>query len=190
MQRRRAAAPTYIVVEPTSAGTADQVLAVTGVSGSVLTLGWVTPISYFPIAVISSTASGGTYGTSGVDYTPLVQGATDNVTFQFAAPVAGTARLRMPYAMSAANSGDVRLTLSKLVVTNSGDPNAALSASSTFTVTPGNDALKHEVTDAIDASFAFSVAAGDVVRVKIERPTASDTHTGDMRILELWVSVS
>ena len=74
--------------------------------------------------------------------------------------------------MSAANSGNVRLTLSKLVIANNGDPNAALSASSTFTVTPGNDALKHEVTDATDSSFAITVAAGDVVDADQLAPSA------------------
>ncbi len=144
----------------------------------------------FFVPVIASSAAGSTYGTSGIDFTPLVPGAADYVLFQFAAPVTGTARLRLAYAMSAANTGNVRLQLSKLVLTAEGDPNAALSASSAFTVTPGNDANKHDVTDSTDASFAFSVTAGDVVRVKIERPTSSDTHTGDMRILELWGVVS
>lgn len=180
---------------------ANRTLAISAATGSVpgsmsaadktkLDLYPTTPIYYVPIAVVSSTAAGGAYGTSAVEYTPLVQGATDSLTFQVAMPVAGTAKVKLEYAMSAANAGNVRLQLSKLVIASGGDPNAALSASSAFTVTPGNDALKHEVSDATDSSFAFTVAAGDVIRVKIERPTASDTHTADMRILDLFVAVS
>lgn len=145
---------------------------------------------YVSVEVVSSSAAGGTYATSGTNYVPLVQAAADNVSFEVAAPVAGTMKIRIPYAMSVANSGNVRLQLSKLVIASGGDPNAALSASTAFTLTPGNDANRKMLDENSDASLSFAVAAGDVVRVKLERPTTSDTHTGDMRLLKIYVVIA
>ena len=133
------------------------------------------------IEVAVGSAPGGAYATSGVEYLPLRVGQADTIEFQFVA--AGDCAIDIVYAMSASNAGDVDLRLDSLVLTDGGDPDAALSTGTVTTFVPGADVNRHT---AASANFEITAAAGDVVRALLERP-ATDTHTGDMRVLDLRV---
>lgn len=137
-----------------------------------------------PVWVASGTAAGSSYPTSGVEYVPLVQGAADEIDFQLSSPILkGALAIEVIYAMSVANAGDIDLRLDSLALSVGSDPNAALSTGTPATFVPGNDTNVHAATH---ANFELTVAEGDSIFCKLVRP-ATDTHTGDVRVIEIRV---
>lgn len=138
--------------------------------------------------VVESSAAASALG-NGVTYTPLRQGQADSIEVQFLAGK-DAPELTLVYAMSAADAGDVELRLDVLSVGDGDDPATALGAGTPFTVTPGSDTNRHSADKTDSAEMALSaVSAGDLVRVKITRPTGgADTHTGDLRALDIVVA--
>lgn len=138
------------------------------------------------VEVVASTNASAALG-NGVVYVPLGAAATESIEFQVRAQQAGSVAINVLYAMSAANAGNVRLQVDKRAFTVGGDPTAALTAGTAFTITPGNDANIHLLSEVTSTQMQVNCAAGDLVRVKIQRLGAdgADTHTGDMRILKI-----
>lgn len=124
---------------------------------------------------------------NGTEYVPLRRGQADTLEFQYRADSAGTVTLKISYAMSAANGGNARLRVDRRITSVGSDPSAALTSGTAFSLAPGNDANVHAFTSSDSSDMSFSVAAGDLVRVKVTRISdgsdAADTHTGDLRIL-------
>lgn len=137
------------------------------------------------VEVVTASQAAGVYS-NGVEYIPFVQGAGDTMAFQFRAPATGDVVVRICYAMSAANGGNVELTMDRLIASDDDDPSAALTAGTAFVVTPGNDANKHTIDAAETAHTTLTVVENDIVRCSLERTVAgNDTHTGDMRVLNI-----
>jgi hypothetical protein len=134
--------------------------------------------------VITGSAAGSAYANN-LTYTPFEQGAADTIELEFVSSITGSLEVEMLYAMSVANTGDVSLQLDYLVLGTGDDPTTSITTQTAFTITPGNDALLHTVSSADDSSMLIDVTAGDSVYIKITRPTASDTHTGDMRAIRI-----
>lgn len=133
--------------------------------------------------MVNSSASGSTYG-NGVEFIPLRKSQADSIEFQLRADSAGTMTIKVMYAMSAANGGNVRLRADRRVTSVGSDPSTALTAGTAFSITPGNDANAHAATSSDSSDLSFSVSAGDLVRVKLTRINdGNDTHTGDLRVL-------
>lgn len=123
---------------------------------------------------------------NGLRYQPLRKSQADTVTGQFPAKQSGNVTLRIYYAMSVANSGNVALQLSRVNIALNSNPNAALVPQTAGTITPGNvtDFLDADQTDYVELRFA--VTAGDEVYFTLLRVNdGTDTHTGDMRIIEI-----
>ena len=133
------------------------------------------------IEVCDSSAAPSTYG-NGIPFVPLRQGQADWLRVQFVAAVTGSVDVVIVYAMSAANGGGVSLQADTVNVSVGGDPAAAADVGTPALVTPGNDALLHEVIAA-----TLTVAPGSLIDCTVRRPTADDTHTGDMRVLGVVV---
>lgn len=127
----------------------------------------------------------------GIRYVPLPVDVDGKQEMQCIAPATGTAYVTVLYYMSAANSGDVELFLDRrLVNATGGDVNATVTAGSEFVVTPGNDTNTHTVTSADHAALTFSVTEGQLVYLSLNRTTeAEDTHTGDMRVIRVYMKV-
>ena len=134
------------------------------------------------VELVESATPGSSYGTSGVDYTPLAPGgAAPTIDWQYGAP--GNFAIDFLYAMSVANAGDVTLRLDSLVVADGIDPDSALVAGTPVNFTPGNDTNAHLLQN---ASFEITAAIGDTVRFSLARP-AGDTHPGDFRLIGIRV---
>jgi hypothetical protein len=127
---------------------------------------------------------------NGLRYVPLRDAQSDYIEFQFVATSTGTVSLSALYAMSAASGNSVRLRLDTLVVSEGGNPSAAVTTGTAFTITPGNDTLLHAVDSGDSGDLSIDVVAGDIVYGKLYRlgTDGADTHTGDMRVIELRVS--
>lgn len=147
--------------------------------------------------IVSSTATASAYG-NGVRFVPLRPPATaiaanvgsvpDSVTAQGIMSTTGNVEIYAEYAMAAGNTGVVAQQLAFIDVTSGGDPSAALTTQTAGSITPGNDALKHEVASSLYTGLAIgAVTKGDVINVVLTRPTGSggdaDTHTADMRLI-------
>lgn len=137
------------------------------------------------IEVVASSASSSAYG-NGVTYVPLRQGLADTIEFQWSASTAGTYEIAIVYAMSAANSGDIDLQLTYLIIANGGDPSAAATTASLFTVVPGSNTTIHTIDSTDSSTLSLTVTAGALIYCKLTRPN-SDTHTGDIRVLQIAV---
>ncbi len=133
-----------------------------------------------------------TLSPSGIKYLALVGADAGVITLQFMPKVTGTANLSFLYSMSTAEEEeDVELTLSKLAVTSSEDPSAALVAATAFVFTPSEDTNMHTLNAVQSASLSFAVTTGTIVKVLITRSIAgNDTHTGDLRIISTLVTYS
>lgn len=124
-----------------------------------------------------------------IPYIPLTPGGTipatpDNVIGGFISKHKGNVELIVAYAMSSSNSGNVDLTFSHAALGTGGDPTAALSAETHFTLTPGSNTTVHTLDSSVAGVLSIAVSPGDYVVVKLERTIGgSDTHTGDFRIL-------
>lgn len=127
-----------------------------------------------------------TDGTSGLRYLPLVEGGTEPCSFQFIAPRTGEIAIRVAYAMSASNGGDVALRLDSLITTEGSNPSTALTAGTPFTITPGSNTTRHTVNEEDSGDLQMTVVAGDIVRCLLDRPTSGDTHTADFKIYKIW----
>ena len=128
-------------------------------------------------------------------FTPLVVGASDYVVLEFVSSYAGDIEIFVLFAMSAANTGNVALRCDVLTmrpaalgVGSGGNPATNWTPGTPGTITPGNDALFHSCASADFAGLKITgVQRGDFVQAIIQRPTASDTHTGDLRIYKCGV---
>jgi hypothetical protein len=127
---------------------------------------------------------------NGLRYVPMRDAQSDYIEFQFVAPSTGNVALTVLYAMSAASGNNVRLRFDWLVLSSGGNPSAAVTTGTAFTITPGNDTLVHSVTSSDSSDLSVAVTAGDTVYGKLYRlgTDGADTHTGDMRVIELRVS--
>lgn len=126
---------------------------------------------------------------NGLEYINLAKSADAWIEFQFRATAIGAVGVRVLYAMSAASGGDVRLQVDLGVFGDGDDPTAALIAGTPFVVTPGNDTNLHTADETASTELRIAVAAGDLVRVRLTRTDhADDTHTADMRVLQLSVT--
>lgn len=119
---------------------------------------------------------------AGSPYTPLAKNATEQyVTFDLVAPQAGTIKLTLIYAPSVSNGGDMVFELDYKLTTAGGDPNAAITTQSSFTITPGTGATLKSATH---STMQIVVAAGDHLFLKLSRKNSgSDTHTGSANVL-------
>lgn len=187
MQIRKPVSSSYAVSFPQTIGSLSQSMGISLVSGSFATLNWYTPVFDDLIWVVSSTASGSAYATSGIEYVPLTSGSVDSILYQFTSKLTGIANFRFSYAMSVANTGSVALQISKMSASLGGSPDNAFSSSVGFTITPGNDAALHLLSEVSSSTLSMNVTSGMLVRVKLERTGSGDTHTGDMRIIEARV---
>lgn len=131
--------------------------------------------------VATATTSGSSYPTSGVEYIPMRVGQGDSIEFQLVSQTSPTMTFDVVYAMSAADGGDIDLQLDSIVVGDGDDPNGSLSSGPSTTFVPGNDTNAHIASS---DNFNVSVSKGDVVRCKLTRP-ATDTHTGDCRVIDI-----
>lgn len=126
---------------------------------------------------------------NGVEYITLAKSADAWIEFQFRAASTGLVGVRALYAMSAANSGDVRLQVDQAIFSDGDDPTAALTVGTPFTVTPGNDTDLHTVSETDSLELRLAVLAGDLVRVRLTRTDhVDDTHTADMRVFQIAIT--
>lgn len=125
-----------------------------------------------------------------VRYIPMRHSQSDYVEFQFIAGSTGTVQLQTIYAMSAAESNNVRLRLDVLTLASAANPTTSVTTGTAFTVTPGNDVLIHTVTSSNSSDFALSVTAGNVIYCYLTRlgSDGADTHSGDFRLIEIKVA--
>lgn len=136
-----------------------------------------------------SSASGSAYPTSGISYIPLIKGASDYIGFQIPSAINGTVRVNIMYGMSVAHSGNVELRLDRLVITDGSSLTGSIVTGSSFTFTPGNDINKKTLTYSTSNTLSFAVSSNDIIKTRLNRLTSSnDTHTGDMRIIEVRVT--
>lgn len=134
-----------------------------------------------------SSQASSTFSTSNVRYVPLSHSASNTVEFQFVAPYTGTLQLSFMYAMSSSSGNNVRLRLDVLQLATGDAPTTALSTGTAFTVTPGSDVNMHKVSSSDSADLAVSITAGKICKFLFTRlgSDGADTHTGDMRIIDV-----
>lgn len=133
------------------------------------------------IWIAGSSQIGGTYSTSGITYIPLIAGNSDWIQFQLVSALATDATIIIKYAMSASSAGDIDLTQQELVV--SSDPDGALSAGSSVSITPGAGTTIKTTTITVS-----SLTADGIITVKLTRSNI-DSHTGDMRIIGIKMGI-
>ena len=126
---------------------------------------------------------------NGVSYVPMSHGVDEYISFQITAMQTGTLEVSALYSMSAAEANDVRLRLDTLVLGAGDDPTTSVTTGTAFTLTPGSDTLAHVLDSGDSADFSIAVTAGDTVYCSLYRLGTSilDTHTGDMRVIQLQV---
>ena len=140
-----------------------------------------------PVAlqIIESSAAGSSLG-NGITYVPLVKSAADWVELQIRPQTAGTIKIRITYFMSAANGGNVRLQVSSAVIAVAADPTASLVAGTAFSITPGSNTNIQAVTESDSTDLSLTVTAGGVARIRLTRVAdGNDTHTGDIRLIDI-----
>jgi hypothetical protein len=135
-------------------------------------------------AVVSSTYA------NNVRYIPMRHSQSDYVEFQFIAGNTGTLQLQAVYAMSSAESNNVRLRLDTLFLASASNPTTSATTGTAFTITPGNDTVIHTITSSNSSDFALSVTAGNIVYCILTRlgSDGADTHTGDLRLIEIKIA--
>lgn len=136
--------------------------------------------------ISNSSVASSTYANS-LRYIPIRHSQSDFVEFQFIPSTTAIVQLQIGYAMSSATASDIRLRLDTLSVASGGDPTTSLTTGTAFTISASNDVLTHTLTSASSSNLALSVTAGSVFYGKFIRlgSDGADTHTGDMRILEI-----
>lgn len=125
-----------------------------------------------------------------VRYIPMRHSQSDYVEFQFIAGNTGILQLQTIYAMSAAESNNVRLRLDTLILASAANPTTSATTGTAFTVTPGNDVVIHTITSSNSSDFAISATAGNVVYCYLTRlgSDGADTHSGDFRLIEIKIA--
>lgn len=155
------------------------------VSGTVTASGISTIEPFQVIEVATATAPSSVFG-NGVGYIPLREAQNDTISFQAVAESSAPSELTIVYAMSAANTGNVSLRFDLLVNSNGSDPSSPVTSGTVFVITPGNDVLQHSVDSSNSSDLRLWLNRGDLVYGSLQRPNdGSDTHTGDLRILQL-----
>lgn len=136
------------------------------------------------------------YPSSGFDYIPMkhdpVDEVDDYISFQIVVAVAGTLRINVNYAMETAEAEDVYFRVDRFILRNGNSPAAAPATGTPFAFTPANDLNDNLMAYTESADLAFSVLAGDRVKVTLNRlgtDTVNDTHTGDFRMNEFYPQV-
>lgn len=136
--------------------------------------------------VANSSVASSAYA-NGLRYIPLRDANSDYIEFQFVAERTTTLEIVVCYAMSSSEANAITLRLDSLVISSGGNPTTAVTTGSNFNVSPGSDVLIHTVTSSNSGDLNFSVTAGDLVYCKLVRLGSSDSHSGDMRVIEVTV---
>jgi len=138
--------------------------------------------------VAAGTASSSVYN-NGLRYVPLRNAQTDEIEFQFVCASSGSLETIIYYAMSAANAGGIRLQFDSLAVGIGDDPNTTPTLGSAFTITPGSNTTIHSASQTESSTLLLSADVGDLVYCRLTRSgsDAADTHTGDLRLIEIRV---
>jgi hypothetical protein len=152
--------------------------------------GGITSVKTTMSAVDSSQASSA-YA-NGLRYVPLAHSASNVISFQLVAALTGTFSATAHYAMSSALSANVRLRVDSFVLASGGNPAGSLTTGTAFTVAAANDVLDHALTSAASADLTFAVTAGSKIFLSLTRlgSDGADTHTGDMRVADIEVSIA
>lgn len=122
-----------------------------------------------------------------VRYVPMRHSNSDYIMFQFASAKTGPINISFRYAMSSSEANNIRLRADSYVLSTGGNPSTALTTGTAFTLSATNDVLLHELTSSSSSDLTISVSAGDILVFKLTRlgSDGADTHTGDMRIVEV-----
>lgn len=122
-----------------------------------------------------------------IRYIPLRHLQSDYIMFQFVSAKTGSINISFRYAMSSSEANNIRLRADWFVLSTGGNPSTALTTGTAFTLSATNDVLLHELTSSSSSDLTISVSTGDILVFKLTRlgSDGADTHTGDMRILEV-----
>ena len=137
--------------------------------------------------VADASVSSSVYPISNIRYVPLRNGNTDSLEYQFVSAISGSITTQILFSMSASEANSVTLHFDQLVFGIGGDPNAAPTLGTPVNITPGADVLLHSAS-LESSNFTISANAGDIIYCKLTRSGSSDSHTGDMRVIEVRVS--
>ena len=78
--------------------------------------------------------------------------------------------------------------LDYLIVSESADPSSNFTTQAVFEVTPGGNTGIHLVSGSHSSTLRLNINDGNLFVGKINRISgSSDTHTGDMRVLDIRV---
>ena len=140
--------------------------------------------------VVASSETGSVYA-NGVNYSSLLLSANSTMDFQFSMGYSGSAALNVVYAMDASNAGNLNLKLSYVILSGGAAPTTALIAQSAFVITPGADTTCHTISSSQNPTLVLSGNRGDLIFGRFTRVSGTlDTHTGNMRILQMIMSGS
>jgi hypothetical protein len=91
--------------------------------------------------------------------------------------------------MSSTLAANVTLQFDKAQIGEGANPTAAATSGTPFTIAAVADVLTHTVDSDDSASLSFAVTAGQIIYCRLTRLGANvlDTHTGDMRLIEVRV---
>lgn len=134
--------------------------------------------------VADSTVSSSAYPNN-VRYVPLRNNSTDSIEFQFVSEKSGTLSASVLYAMSSAEANVVSIQFDQLVLGIGSSPATAATLGTAFNVTPGSDVLLHSMSVGNNSSFYINTDTGNIVYCKLTRSGSADSHTGDLRVLEI-----
>ncbi len=137
--------------------------------------------------VADTSVSSSAYPLSSIRYVPLRNDQTDSIEFQFASAIAGSFDTSVLFAMSSAEANVVNLQFDSLIVGENADPNSSPSLGASFNVTPGSNMLMHTASYQESATLRMTASEGDVVWCRLTRSGSADSHTGDMRVIEIRV---
>lgn len=139
--------------------------------------------------VVYSAIASSTYATSSFRYIPIAKVVAPNeqyVQIQFRATRSGRLKLKISYAMSVSNAGDVLIQQYQTAVADAASVDAALTTGALTTLTPGTGATRKTLT----LNTAFDVVEGSDIIMRLTRDDgAGDTHTGSMNFLNILAYV-
>lgn len=137
--------------------------------------------------VADTSVSSSAYPLSNIRYVPLRNDQTDSLEFQFASAIGGSFDASILFAMSSAEANVVNLQFDSLVVSEGANPNSSPTLGASFNVTPGSDMLLHTASYQESSTFRLTASEGDIVWCRLTRSGSADSHTGDMRVIEIRV---
>jgi len=137
---------------------------------------------------VSNSSTNGSVYANNIRYVPLRDGYSDYVEFQFLASKTGTTAVNIVYAMTSSEANYITLRLDTIIIGSDDNPTTSITTGSSFNHTTSSDVLIHELTPTQDSNLNITTTLNDIVYCKLIRSGAADTHSGDMRIIEIRIS--